>query len=186
MKKAFENFINSLPQWDGKNHIRELAETIENPAYLGVRDRLYFWLRSSAAAMRFLGINDKCFLLLGPQGIGKTTWVERLLAPLGDLAYHGHIEHYDSDILFEKAIINIDDQVDILSSRPLLNRVLSNNIPSLIGSTTCLNPKIYFSNFSNQFSDDYYMIYTENINLDIEIDYAQVWSQAFNLTKLFA
>ncbi|MBO9722992.1 MAG: hypothetical protein J7530_01320 [Novosphingobium sp.] len=79
------DWIDSQP-WDGIDRIDDLFETItladDYPAFLG-RALFYRWLLSATAAAILEGrrFSSRGVLTLqGPQGIGKTTWISRLVS----------------------------------------------------------------------------------------------------------
>lgn len=80
-----KEWIESRP-WDGIDRLDELFQTItlaeDYPVALG-RSLLYRWLLSAAAAATLEGrrFSSRGVLTLqGPQGIGKTTWISRLVS----------------------------------------------------------------------------------------------------------
>ncbi|MYL98921.1 hypothetical protein GR702_14230 [Novosphingobium sp. FGD1] len=80
-----KDWIDSRP-WDGIDRLDELFQTItladDYPAFLG-RALFYRWLLSATAAAILEGrrFSSRGVLTLqGPQGIGKTTWISRLVS----------------------------------------------------------------------------------------------------------
>ena len=68
-----DDFLDHLPLWDGKDHIRALADTLPT-ANPGWRDLFYIWFLSMVMHWRrreHLHANSSLPLLVGPQGCGK-------------------------------------------------------------------------------------------------------------------
>lgn len=110
----FEEYFNNLPKWDGKrDYIKELSSTIK------VRRNRYWttyfkkWLIGAVACIIDESFNNHLVLIfVGKQGVGKTTWLNKLLPKeLNDHLYMGTIsQNKDSQIhLSECMYINIDE-----------------------------------------------------------------------------
>ncbi len=108
-------YLSGLPDWDGSDHIRRLADTLpcDNPEW---RNQFYTWFLSMVAhwsGMDEMHANSASPLLVGRQGCGKSTWCRNLLPP--EL-----LEYYTDSIDFSNkrdaelslnrfALINIDE-----------------------------------------------------------------------------
>ena len=76
-----DDYLDSLPEWDGKDRIRPLAGTITctNPKW---SELFYIWFLSMVAHWKQMDqshANSSLPLLIGDQGCGKSTWCRNLL-----------------------------------------------------------------------------------------------------------
>ena len=110
-----EDYLEYLPEWDGKDHIRALADTLPtaNPQW---RNLFYIWFLSMTAhwyRREHLHANSSLPLLVGPQGCGKSTWCRNLLPPSLRMYYTDSIDFSnkrDAELMLTRfALINIDE-----------------------------------------------------------------------------
>jgi predicted P-loop ATPase len=119
-------YFNILEPWDMEtDHIKYLANLIKVKEAQFTNDNegkkinaqsvwetyLKRWLVATTATMLQLSVNHSCLTLLGPQGIGKTTFL-RKLGISEDLVYIGAINPNDKDSKIyyaEKTIIVLDE-----------------------------------------------------------------------------
>lgn len=110
-----EDYLFTLPEWDGEDHIRSIARMIvcENPLW----PELFFcWFLSMVAqwsGRKQLYGNSLSPLLISPQGFGKTTFCKGLLPPELRNLYTDRIDFSrkkDAELSLHRfALINIDE-----------------------------------------------------------------------------
>ena len=110
----FITYLDSLPEWDGFDHIGDMTRTVEvdNPEYF--EKCLKRWLIAMiASVLNDEIVNQHVFTLVGEQGVGKTTWLNNLCPKeLKNYVYHGSMKSNDKDsltMLSESIIINVDE-----------------------------------------------------------------------------
>lgn len=110
-----EDYLEYLPEWDGKDHIRALADTLPT-ANAQWRNLFYIWFLSMTAhwyRREHLHANSSLPLLVGPQGCGKSTWCRNLLPPSLRMYYTDSIDFSnkrDAELILTRfALINIDE-----------------------------------------------------------------------------
>lgn len=149
---AIQEYFNSL-QWDGKDYLQQLYDTITlepldfaNGKNIATEWKGLFkqWLISAVACMLGRAPNHVMLLLSGGQGIGKTTWLNKLCPAILDQDYRvtGHInpdlkDDNTANFLAEKAFVNIDDQLDNIFAKDF------NAIKSIITIDKINNRKKY-------------------------------------------
>ena len=79
----FREYFSNLPQWDGNDYIGQLADMVQTTNQEFWRNSRQRWLVGLVAcATNTKGANEHVRLLSGKeQGIGKSTWVQRILIP---------------------------------------------------------------------------------------------------------
>jgi predicted P-loop ATPase len=128
-------YFNSL-SWDQTDHISTLAATLKTPSPEIMRKFLKKWLVACVANVFELGrcANQTCFILAGPQGVGKSTWVKNLIPDeLEAYYFEGGIDPENKDSLIYTAqnfLINLDDYFAAITRNKVneLKGLLTKNI----------------------------------------------------------
>ena len=127
-------YIEALPPWDGKDRVRELCrhvtpETIRNGPTAQKADELLQWaFHKWLVAMVATWTSDLCcnheiFVLIGPQGIYKTTFFRHLLPPPLRVYFwentHNSFSSKDDHLaLAENCIVEIEE-IDMQNPRDI-------------------------------------------------------------------
>lgn len=118
-----DDYLDHLPEWDGKDHIRALADTVPTMSELW-RNHFYIWFLGLVAQWKQMGgsyANSVLPLLVGEQGCGKSTWCRNLMPPVLREFYTDSIDfgnRRDAELMLHRfALINIDEFDSIGTSR---------------------------------------------------------------------
>ncbi len=110
-----KEFLDSLPQWDGKNHVAQVFSRLpgistEQHSFLAI------WLRAVVAhwlQWDTLHGNECVPTLIGSQGCGKTTYMRRLLPPHLRQYFLDHLNlsnKFDKEMaLTSNLLVNLDE-----------------------------------------------------------------------------
>nr|WP_302831925.1 VapE domain-containing protein [uncultured Bacteroides sp.] len=111
----FSAYIGSLPPWDGTtDYIGELAGTVRTEDDKFWQESFRRWLVGSlACALYPRKVNQLVLLLFGEQGIGKSSWINRLLPPVWhEYCHTGMVNPDNRDdmlLLSTRYLINLDE-----------------------------------------------------------------------------
>ncbi len=153
------------------------------------------WLVATAAqAVQEDATNHTCLVLMGGQGKGKTTWLNNLCPPeLQHLRYTGHIEVRNKEsknLLAEKFLVNIDDQLDLINDLRYLKSMFtldkvnnrkafdkySPNRSRICSFVASVNSSEFLTDDQNR---RYLVFHVQDIALDQlkNINHPQLWAQ---------
>jgi predicted P-loop ATPase len=206
-----KQYFDTLPKYDGKkDYIKELAGTIkvmDLDAGEVAQQHLWEpylkkWLVASAATANGLGINHTCLILVGDQGAGKTSWLNRLCPEeMKPFLVCSHInpsltDQNTANYLAEKWFVNIDDQLEtifgkdfnsmkaIITSPFVTNRKtwhkLSKTRPRICSFMGSVNNPRFLTDTQNR---RYIVFTTETIDYKHSLDMNLIWSQALHLAR---
>lgn len=138
----FIRYFNALPLWDdGVDYIAELACTISTTTPALWEEYFRKWLVATVAcSINPNVVNHQVLVLVGPQGKGKTSWLNRLLPKeLEGYLYSGLIDPNNKDTLVQLAenfLINLDELEN-------LNKTELGSLKSLITQSAIKLRKAY-------------------------------------------
>jgi hypothetical protein len=196
-----EDYFKNLPGWDGTDYIGLLSETVtvEAGSEANWKMCLKRWLIATVACTASdKVVNHTAIILQGPQGVGKTRWINSLIPDkLQDYLFTGNITPNDKDsklAVVKNFIINLDEL-------ETLNREEIGFLKSLMTQkdVELRKPYGYFeehykrrSSFIGsinklEFLNDptgsrrFLCFAVEKINYQHDVDIDGIWAQALNL-----
>lgn len=192
-------FINTLPKWDGKDHIRALAATVpvEDPEIW--QSNFYTWFLGMVAGWlqkNKMHGNSTLPLLIGEQACGKSTFCKRILPPELQAYYTDSIDFTKKQeamlCLTRYLLINIDEFDSVSTSyQSFLKHVIQKpvvNVRKPFETTTKMNRR--YSSFiatcnnedilSDPTGSRRYLCtkITGRVDNEAVIDYLQLYAQA--------
>ena len=202
MYDPFEDYFNNLPvNTDETDYIEMLADTITTTKQDLWRVCFKKWFVAMVACViDEKQVNQTVIVFSGKQGLGKTTWIEKLMPkPLKEYIFSGTINPSNKDTLIHLAecmLINLDELEN-------LNRSEIGSLKEIITKTHIRMRKAYGHNNENmprrasfagsvntaQFLNDttgsrrFLCFEVEHIEYNHEIDINTVYSQALKLHK---
>lgn len=158
------------------------------------------WLVASVATVLTEGINHACLILVGGQGVGKTTWLNQLCPPeMKEFLICSHINPSLTDVitanyLAEKWFVNIDDQLETIFGKDF------NSMKAIITAPFVSNRKTWhryarkrkrMCSFMGSVNNPQFLTDSENrrylvfsidkVQLNSKVDMNKVWAQSIYL-----
>jgi predicted P-loop ATPase len=194
-------YFKKCPQWDGKDYIKELADTVDTTNQSFWREVFKrFLVGSVAGCLDKEKVNQIVPILTGPQGIGKTTFLMHLAPPelrrLTSSGIPAGQNKDDSIRLTNSMFIALDEFDNIrdrelsylkdIITRPYIDVRLPYNhrsehlkhIASFAGTSNFLEV-LHDQTGSRRF----HCFDVANIDLQYEINYPQLYAQMYHLYK---
>ena len=202
MYDPFLDYFNDLPDFvEEKDYIELLADTITTTKQDLWRECFKKWFVAMVACvLDEKQVNQTVIVFSGKQGLGKTTWIEKLMPkPLKEYIFSGTINPSNKDTLIHLAecmLINLDELEN-------LNRTEIGSLKEIITKTHIRMRKAYGHNNENmprrasfagsvntaQFLNDttgsrrFLCFEVENIEYTHNIDINKVYAQAVSLYR---
>ncbi|AYO57335.1 virulence-associated E family protein [Chryseobacterium sp. 6424] len=202
MYDPFKDYFENLPEYTGdKDYIEELALTITTTKQDLWKECFKKWFVAMVACvLDEKQINQTVIVFSGKQGLGKTTWIEKLMPrELKQYIFSGTVNPNNKDTLIHLAecmLINLDELEN-------LNRTEIGSLKELITKTHIRMRKAYGHNNENmprrasfagsvntaQFLNDttgsrrFLCFELENIEYQHEVDINLCYAQALKLYK---
>ena len=119
----FTHYLNSLPQWDGKDYVAELASSVEVTQPQHFDKCLRKWLVAMVASlMNEKVVNQTAIIFSGEQGIGKTTWFHTILPPqFQEYIHEGYVQTKDKEInvKISECVLILMDELENMSDKSI-------------------------------------------------------------------
>jgi predicted P-loop ATPase len=200
----FKEYLNQLPQWDGQtDYIENLAGTVETTNNAFWNMCLKRWLIAMVASLENEQlVNHTVLILVGKQGSGKTSWIDKLVPTQlrSNYYYSGTINLGAKDtiiMLSESMIINLEE-LSTLSEKQLneLKEIITKKnirlrrpygrvnetLPRRASFTGSTNDKKILSDTTG--SRRFLVFEAVRINYQHSVDIDQVLSQALGLYRI--
>jgi len=200
----FKHYYSGLTEHDGHDYIKDLAKCFKTDTQSQADAYWYLkkWLCGVVAQGIEKGSNHLCFVLTGPQGIGKTTFFRNLMFDKKYI-HDGHIDPKNKDHLFfivNKLIINLDDFEDIIgryTERGYLKSLMSQDMMDLRQHYGKRNESIKRrASFCGSINDSQFLedqtgsrrwlvVKVDDIDYEaqLKIPIDKIWAQAYALYK---
>ena len=117
-------YIEALPEWDGRDRVKELCSHVTCEDFSYFEWAFHKWLVASVATwMSDLTSNHEIFVLIGSQGIYKTTFFRHLLPPqlrmyFWENAHNSFASKDDHLALAENCLVEIEE-IDLQTPRDI-------------------------------------------------------------------
>ena len=198
----FVSYFEGLPKWDGVDHITKLADMVTTTNQEVWRTSLLKWLVGLVAcATQDKAVNQHALMLYSSgQGIGKSSWVQRLLPPeLADYQRIGMVEPKNKDhamLLSTHLLINIDEfdgvkRSDLAALKRIITLDSVNERKAYAADTKMMVRRASFIASTNnqkclqdmEGNRRFLLSTVLSVDLTQEINYNGVYAQAYHLLK---
>lgn len=119
----YKDYLNNLPEWDGRDYIEELASSVTTTQPEHFKKCLQKWFVAAIASIYKEGqINHTALIFSGKQGIGKTTWFHTIFPKeFQQFIHEGYVQTKDKEINVKIAecILILMDELENLSDKSM-------------------------------------------------------------------
>ena len=116
---GINQFLRQLPEYDGKDYISQIANTVQTTNQEMFLDRFKRWFVALVACVIVPDVvNDLSLVLVGGQGIGKTRFFKRLMPDLLSMYFVSKLPKLrdkDTEIMMAENILFVIDEIDALN-----------------------------------------------------------------------
>lgn len=197
----FKEYFSKLPEWDKVDHIGQMADTVKtNNDDLWKRAFKKWIVATVGSAIDDHIINQTLIVFTSKQGLGKTTWMEKLLPePLRKYYFSGVIDPRNKDTLIhlsECLFVNLDELENlnrneigelkqIITLSKIRLRRPYGRVPETLVRRGSLMGSVNTLEFLNDPTGSRRFLAFETLAIDYQhkIDINKVYSQALHLYK---
>ncbi|NLR58155.1 virulence-associated e family protein [Chitinophaga polysaccharea] len=195
----FKVYIKALPEWDKIDRFEELAATVECENKELWKKHLTKWIVAMIASLSESSvINHTVLVLVGAQGIGKTTWLLRLIPPeLKEQAFMGfaHPDNKDTIVNLSECMLIILDELETMNRKGIgmlkelitqsqirVRRPYARNAETLVRRASFAG-SVNSTEFLNDFTGSRRFLCHEvkKVNYNHSINLNQLYAQAYHL-----
>lgn len=149
--KQFDPFVdklNSLEAWDGEDHIEKFANTVKTKnRELWIKDLTKFLVAMIATLLNEKIINHYCLVLIGKEGIGKTSFIKKLILKGWEDYFSQNpldIKHKDTTFKLSQNVLISIDELSKYTKKEI------DNIKELI-TRDCMQERVHFGKNQQMF-----------------------------------
>lgn len=117
----YVSYLNNLPEWDGKDYIKQLASSVMVTRQEYFEKCLKKWMVGMVATLLDEDVSNQTALVFsGAQGIGKTTWFHTILPKeFQEFIHEGYVQTKDkeSSVKLSECVLILMDELENLTEK---------------------------------------------------------------------